>query len=304
MSNIERLNCFSKLFVIFGLQYFSNYKQPKSYSRRKKPEVAYTIYFILLMIPLSYLLADDIHEIFIQELEEEDEVVNSKSYFNKASEIVIEVGIMATLFAGLIESYFKTNLVKDLLVKLDEISSLCSQEFRHQIDYEVYKKKWIRNFFFFVSIFLTSYGTWVIDSFVSEYSVVPLLIYMLPLFIFCLVIFKFVFFVDLVNFQLENFDIVSSANSINEVSRIAFVNVLHRKTLALRRFYCLIFDSAQLANHISTFSIFFTLIFLVPISINAIFRSFVVFTSGLSFGLFVGEFNWKRKDCDFQHIKI
>lgn len=293
MSNIAKLNCFSKLFVLFGLQYYSNNKKLKFYSR-KIPEITYTIYFICLLIPLTFLLVQYICSIFIRE-PGEDEVVNAKSYFNKASNIVMESGLIASLFSGLIESYFKINVMKKLLLKFDEISSLCNREFRHQVDYEVFKKKWIRNFIYFVSIYLASYATWAISCLVTKSSVVPLLINIWPLFLFSLIIFKFVFYVDLVNFQLENLNIVSSQSSINKTSRVAFVNVLNRKTLALRKFYCLIFDSAQLVNTISTFSIFFTLIVLVIVLINALYRSFIVTIGGLPFNLVVRKFNLNVK---------
>lgn len=284
MSNIDDINCFSKLFILFGLQYFFD-KDLKSNSG-KDFKLFFAVYFTILVLLVLGLLLFVISPEFTNGADDDKSLRN---FIDRIQNIFMECALVLTLFLGLVESFVKTESAKKLIEKVESISTMFNLELGHSLDYKLFRKTWMRNFVLFFSTFTFSYATWIIATFVNGDSFLTLLFCLLPYFFFSLIIFKFVFYVGLVNFQLENLSLVSAPAAINKTRQEASANVELRKILALRRIYSSIYDCGQYANNIMTVSTLCTLVVLVILLTSTIFRSFIVIIGDLPLSAFFSK---------------
>lgn len=284
MIKFDEINCFSKLFILFGLQYFFD-KDLKSDSR-KDFKSFFAAYFTVLVLLVLGLLLFVISPEFTNEADDDRSLRN---VIDRIRNIFMECALVLTLLLGLVESFVKTESVKKLIEKVVSISTMFNLELGHSLDYKLFRKTWMRNFFLFFSTLTFSYVTWVIATIVNGDSFSTLLFGLLPFVFFSLLIFKFIFYVGLVNFQLENLSLVSAPAAIRKSRQEASANVELRKILALRRIYSSIYDCGQYANHIMTVSSLCTLVVLVILLTSTIFRSFIVIIGDLPLSAFFSE---------------
>lgn len=276
MASIELLGSFSKLFELFGLQYFS-FRHLKKGSIGDRPTKNYTVYFLVLLVPLVSLTAHFV----ISEVAFQNENARKENYLRFIIVSIMSAGLIVVTLVGLFESYFKTHKLKAILVNATDISSLCVTEFYYLIDYTDFKKVWKRKCISFCLISLTS--TLIVNSVAYLRNSPKKLVYImqklggsLSLFFFIMIVFKFTFFVDLVNFQLENLHSILKLQRFSQQKSFVSTGLKRPRALAFRRLYNKIYVMAQLVNEILSLSLLLTLTILVIVIVNTSYQFMII----------------------------
>lgn len=255
MENIEVLSVFFKLFRAFGLQFFPLSKLQEKQSRRS---VWNTLYFFVLVVIFSSLVTCFV----LIGIENEEKIVKAKNFFNLLIKLTTDLGLILAIIVALTESYQKTEKMKKVLRKSKEIFMFCQLEFDHIIDYKKFKRKWLMTVAVWSLVFTIINLALTIESFLTGKRKTPLAILIsLTLFLW-IVIFKFVFFVDLVNFQMENLHKVIQQKLFLERDKKS------SKVIEARRLFQLIVEMGQLTNKISSVCVAIVTLIITTIMIN------------------------------------
>jgi hypothetical protein len=251
MTNIEVLSSFFKLFEIFGLQYFS-FKDLDGKTIRKQPEKFYKFYFSFVLIFLS----------------------SGMTYYVAFS---MKVLLIAGIFFGILESFVKNNQLKEVYMNVKEISTMCLVHFDYVINYKTFRKVWRKKFYSVLVMFTIYYGSVILQLYRENREFISHIVGFFPLLFFGLIIFKFTLHVDLVNFQLNTMhNLMKNEVFLNDVTDstknpVNIRHVLQSRSLALRKIYNLIFDTAQIVNNFLLISTFLIIISTFLIIINTSF---------------------------------
>ena len=255
MTNIEALKGYFRVFELFGLQYFS-FKDLVENVQQKRSNWFYRIYFIILLLifPFSVTIyvaiLDDISTISL-------DLNNGFNHFIKA---ILQLSLIATIIGGLIESYVKTDQVKEIIMKTKKISTFFKTEFNHDIDYESFCKTWKKrtlgmSFLIFIAFVVMSIAFGLVTG-----VYIPVFIGLVSILFLAILELKLVYYVDLLNLQLENLHEVIVKSSCPKKSECYLKNYHNCKVLAYRRCHLMIYDLVELAN--SSFSAFLLLMLL------------------------------------------
>lgn len=256
MANISVLDIFTIFLQIFGLQCFSLRNLEKS-----KGKFPSKFFQVVVMILLTWGLTFGVltYEQFMK-------TGNNENYLNVTIKFINYVNYIGSILVSLAFTSFKhAQLVKFFLDSL-KISFLCNYEFNYKVDYRRMRKKFIpplvAYMVYFVllayNIFTTSYGK---PGIMSDY-IFPFLWLTLAIFI-QMIVFRFYFYVHIVNFQLEilgelireNFcqDLFEPDVGIVKQSLMMKISPnkyqTRRKTVVLKKIYFIINEMADCVNN-------------------------------------------------------
>lgn len=279
MASVEALNCFFKLFEVFGIQYFS-FKDLESKFGLKKPEKFHKIQFGFALVLFSSAMGS-----FVSATLKIDEIkINAKNGFNIFIKVFMNFGLIATIFSAIVESYLKTSQLKEIYMNMKKIELMSLTHFDHEINYKKFKKSWIKKFFTISTLFSISYLLIARASLNEGKKLLPYLIGYFPIFAFGLIVFKFTFHIDLVNVQLENLLKMMSKEvfiKVNSTNLVTIRHVLQSRSLAFRKIYNVIYDTAEIVNNFLAISALFILINLIVVSINTGFQCILAATENI-----------------------
>jgi len=197
----SELKCLSQcatIFQIFGLQYFS----VKSLSFKNLlvyPSWKYTIYFVLVLIILLGLMT--IYAVLAahEHLNEKLALRTVLNYLVQKSIIILLIVITCV---SLIQSYTSTPQTKLFYLNCFRIARIAKDNFKDPIDHHPFKKKILR-YFFGTELFLRILQVILCFFHKNPDHMVGELLATLPLTFLYTTIFKFFFYVMLVNFHLD-----------------------------------------------------------------------------------------------------
>jgi hypothetical protein len=246
MTDIEVLSGFFKVFELFGLQYFS-FKDLNVKTNRKWHGKFYIAYFALVLVLFSSAMTSYV----VVALDIGEKKITAKTGFNFVIKIFMNFGLIASVIFGVIESFVKTNKLKEIYTKIKEVSMMCLVQFDFKVDYRNFDKAWKIKCLTTMALYLPSFGTLIYAVHKKGHKVLPYIVGFLPMTFFTLIVFKLVFHFDLVNFQLENMKKLMSNEVFIKVNTKNPVNVRHilqSRALAMRRVYNLIYDISEIVN--------------------------------------------------------
>lgn len=137
--------------------------------------------------------------------EDIQEKLNAKTVLNLVVQHAMYAGLILIIFVGFIQTYTTTPLAKRIFLNCIKITEKIQQDFCHFVNYKPIRRKVI-NYFVFIIIFIFCSQLFMhsVESFFKEKTTFLRTCFAIfPLIFLHTTAFKFVFYVSLVNNQLE-----------------------------------------------------------------------------------------------------
>lgn len=256
LKNFEELYSFMFIFEVFGLQYFSLQKlSPENF--KTKPghcRILYMLFILVIIVSMTvgYIIHDHTQIL---------EPITMKHLVMIAVQQSMNFGILLVVTVSLVQSYVSTNNIKGIFMNTRDIIQLCVYDFKIAIDFNRIKseaRKTLRNFVIFIT---TLHGTLMLIHMNSFDELLQMMLGMLPIFFLVMVEYKFVFYVDMVNRQLEflknlledtfKYQLIRNIDDFNfhlTVRPIKAPDDPIRKLRAAWKIYMKIYDISRLIN--------------------------------------------------------
>lgn len=285
----DALRRFLFMFELTGLQYFSlehdNLEDPPTALRRN---------FMIVLIILTTLLVSS----FLMFVPVEAEIVTAKNMLNFAIRHSMSVSVVLVVYTSFIQSYTSTRKIKKVFLNNKELVRVCQRDFGMPVDFR-HIQRTARKRFFVMTVFLAAAHT-VLGLFMVQnlQYVLGLIILFFPYFFLFLIVYKFVFYVGMVNEQLMSLKslleglFTHNQASKKSVNRFSFASweqhsrssellknlkseELLRKLRASRKIYNLVFDNSTLINESLGLTVLILLICLVIVLTATGFEIFI-----------------------------
>lgn len=276
----KELNGSLVILECMGLQFFSlKTLEPGSYQKRPSNiRVAFLLLLLLLISGMMYY--------FTLSARSGNENITAKNLIIFAIQRCLEVGYVTVIFIGMVQSLATTINVKKFFINTKLIGKLISQDFSHIFSFEKVRDFSMKRFIVMMIFFATVHGTASIFQYRANglEGLIEMFIGAAPVFFLMMIVYKFVFYIDLINRQLEALKELfrelflddSSLTMIN-CNQKAAINVLHaihvrdnsvRKLYTMRKIYNLIHENGELASSSNGLTIM-VLIVVVVISLTS-----------------------------------
>lgn len=245
------------IFEVMGLQYFS-LKSLTNKTLNERPSALRTAYMLIIftfviMLMVLYIITDQ----FAMK-----ETMSSKNALMFVVQHSMNMGMIIVVSTTIVQAYCSTRSMKQIFLNTKQIVQLCElQEFRLELDFNRIKRETWKKFAAMVCFIATTHLTVFIANGAASgnYSI---LLGMIPMLFLNTTVLKFVFYVGMINSQLEF--LVKLLNDVFKrkpsriMSNINFylVNVKPVKTpedpmkklRAVWNIYHVIYDNAALVN--------------------------------------------------------
>jgi hypothetical protein len=289
----EELNNALIIFEAIGLQYFS-LKQVTRKNLWMRPSNVRTFYMIILLC-----LITGVAVWFVQgeAVIETNETITAKNILTYALQHSINVGFVLVIIVSLMQSYFTTPKVKKIYLNMKEIAEIAMDQFNIKKDFSLVRKSASKRVKVVIFSFLAIHFTTYFIRSASVTDIVPMLIGLLPIFYLVMIVYKFVFYVAMINGQMrfvlklleETFKTPPIFVKTVESMKINVTNVqLVRKhensmskLLGVRRIFNLTYENGSLINESNGLTILIVLVDLVIGVTAAGYQIFVIFIGGL-----------------------
>lgn len=259
-SSVKYLSQCASFFQIFGHQYFS-VASLRPESQNKYPSLGYTIYFLVVFASLSTQL---IFIAFISTKNEDtpEAALSAKTIFTFMVQHSMNIGLLAILFVSLIQNYATTPLIKKLYLNCIKISKISEQDFNHLIDHRRTRAFVFKAFILIICLYSMTESTfYLLETYLGGERVwETTLLAILPLIFLHTVSFKFIFFVELVNFHLNAisklipgiFDFqpttINHSNVLVKPMKFRDNHSLVIKIRNIRKIYGIVFENVEIIN--------------------------------------------------------
>lgn len=270
------------IFQVFFLLYFSVKRLECADGPSRFYKIKFAIFLLIIstqIISTFYFLSNAITT-----------RIDSKSALNYIIQILLFTVVILTYFFAFFHSFTTTKKMKKIFSNFLSISQICCQNFQYNVDCRlimIWLYKTIAYIYFVYSILQI-----ILYLFEKHFDVKnPLKIAFLrstPAFIFCLVMIKFVFIVNLVNYYLEHLiiilnDLFRSNHEPNIINvRPKFDFSLERKLKIIRKIYCLIQENVELINHCMGVTILLQICIMILSLTSDCYRLFLAIVGGYS----------------------
>lgn len=193
----KQLNGCLILFEVTGQQYFS-LRRLTSQNFNDRPTFLRTIYLLILLVAMVLLMM-----VFLFS----DNAINAIVMTAKNLLIYgilssLNVGLMLVMVISLVQSYLSTQKTKKIFINLKMIGEISLRVFDIVINYKNIRNYACRRAAFMAAFFLTTHAiatSFHCDSFEEAY---PLLVGSIPVFVLYMIIYKFIFYVQMINCEL------------------------------------------------------------------------------------------------------
>lgn len=255
----ENLNNCLILFEYTGLQYFS-LKSLTTDNAKNRPTFARTVLMLSLFVCINtlaicFIIRD--HSIINGELTPKNLIM----YLIKHS---MNAGFVSTLSVSLIESFVTTRSIKKFYLNSKEIALLCLS-FKLFIDFKKISKNYWKRILLMLSFILAMHGSVMIAHVNNTSGILQMLFGVVPVLLLMMTVYKFIFYVDVVNsqlrmleklfedsFQYDPIKIIDNVADVNltqvKPSSSIFVDNSLNKLRIVWKIYNLIYDNGNLIN--------------------------------------------------------
>lgn len=288
----EELNSCLVIFELIGLQYFSLKTLVKD--SNKKPSIVRTIFMVVLMVLMTILVV-----LFVtsEDLETDNQKVTAKNFITFAIQHSMNFGLILVILVSMVQSFMTTSKTKKLFLNVKEIAKLSYDEFNFTVNFKSIKKAALRRSYVLMTFFITVHFSTFFFRADSPEDVIPMLLGILPILYLLLIVYKFIFYVGMVNKQLnfvgkllhETFKNPPPIKTIdNKNMHSLYVKPAKnceedhfKKLLATRKIFNLVYENGLLVNDSNGFTILIVLLDLVVALTASGYEIFVIIVGGL-----------------------
>lgn len=256
---------------VMSLQYFS-IKSLNQHNLRDRPSALRIFFAVVLFTCLAALAA-----LFTLSDNKTDQNVTAKNILMFVIQKSMNVFTIFLVASGMVQSYIKTTSVKNIFWNTKEITQMCLDEFKSEIDFKLVKKTSRKRLLQMAVCQIISYGTMTYFSYRTPFDIIVLSLGSFPIFFYFVVLYKFVFFVQLINFELKFLKKILNEVFANELAPVADSSSIHfvtpttnkiptnplRKLVIARKVYDKIYENGEYVNDSMGFTIFVMLMNLV-----------------------------------------
>lgn len=288
----EEFNSSLVLFELMGLQFFS-LKLLTRENMNDRPSFLRFFHMVILLVFVSTLMvvfmASNSYAIT-------EENVTAKNVLNFAISNSMNVGLILVVSTSIIQSFMSTRCVKKIFLNVKDIMKLYRQELDVIIDFRRIKKSTLKKVLLVILFFISTHGTVTLIKRNSN-NAFPLLLGAIPVFFLHVVVFKFTFYVGMINSQLfflnKMLGNISTCHQpikfidnvsfpVTQIKSIKLFDDPLKKLRTLRRIYNIIYENGTLINNSNGLTILVMFINIV-ISLTASgYQAFVIVIGGLS----------------------
>lgn len=201
-SAVKCLSDCALIFQLCGHQFFS-VASLFDKKQKKRPTIRYTIhFFISVFIQSSQMGA-------LATLEHSREALSAKNILTIVVRYAMFLGLVSIIYISLIQSYMATASMKQFYWNCIKIARMFEVKCSVPIDHRPIKKSLIRNLILFVLFLIVSEGYVYGVEIYLGLKLRPLIkcvTAFFPLMFLATITFKFMFFVQLINLQLETYN--------------------------------------------------------------------------------------------------
>lgn len=247
------------IFQVLGQQFFS--VQSLTFDNLNTPPTrGYLVNFVCYFVVLNTQLGIYIYlYLFKNPIK-----LTPKNFINVLVQYFYWTGLVLLLSVGLIESFRTTPVMKKFFWNFIKISSICRRDFGHTIDHKIIQIQTFRDSLVLFLIYGVSEA--ILRSYDEDAVVLKLCIISVPKFYFVVIFYKFIFYVKMVNFHLNEVSTLLSkafAKPSFQTSELIFftknnprvISDIEKRLRSLRTIYNMISSNADIVNHSMGFSI-------------------------------------------------
>lgn len=289
----EELNNCLILFELLGQQYFT-LKSLTSRNLTSRPSIFRFIYLVIVFLFISILMVYYIY----QDQAVINESLNAKNVLMYAVKNSMHFGMVLVVWTSLIQSFVSTRKIKKIFFNVMETVQLCATEFNVMIKPKLIRNAAWKRISVMIIFFAIVHGGMMILNVSSSKAVKKLTIGLLPIFFFLTIMNKYIFYVGMINHQLEflrnligsifksespqTINIVENMNfHLKSVKPMTSADDLMKKFRAARKIYNIIYENGILINESNGLTILVMLISLVIALTVSGYEMFVIIIGGL-----------------------
>lgn len=284
----ESLNSCLILFELLGLQYFS-----LVHDNLTDRPTSFRTAFLAIILTLTTAI---ITKCITQHISLTDkEVVNAKNVLMYAIQHSMTVGFILVAYTSLIQSYTSTQKVKKFFSNTKDIVRLVHKEFNIKVNFKQIKREACKKILVMIIFFVTAHLTMTFLVVQSLRMTIGMIILMLPIFFILVIVYKFIFYVDIINHQLMSLE--KMVGDIFKSQPLKIFDDFHvhmttvepakssedpmKKLQAARKIYNLIYDNGLLINSSNGLTIMIMLLCIVTTLTASGYEIFVIVVGDL-----------------------
>lgn len=255
MNMESELNAYLVMLELTGLQYFS-LKTISKENFKQRPSVLRLVQMLFLLTVITssvviFIISDHSH--YAARL-------SAKNVMMYAIQHSMNINLVLVAGSCLVQSFVSTRSTKKIFLNLREISELCFRDFKVPFDFVALKRASWKRFFFMIIGFSIMHGALALNYSKQPDVMLQIAFGTLPMLFLNFVSMKFIFYVNLVNFELNLlghlmknifkpktlrvYDLISVKTLISVDPH----NVKLRKLQTARKIYNLIYETGNLVN--------------------------------------------------------
>lgn len=286
----KELNSCVVVFELLGLQYFS-LKSLTADSLRSRPSVFRALYMILwLFLTTSLMIIYIIHDHSLAQGS-----LTAKNVLMYAIQHTMNVGLILVAITSLIQSMTSTRNIKKFFLNIHEIFDLYLYDFKIPANLKSIKRSSWRRMTLMLMYYLTIHGGFMSLHAPLSDAAYKMLFGMLPILFLVMIVYKFVFYVGIINRQLKFLNKLLEDNFLHQPIKMIDNMKFHlttvkpvkspddnlKKLRSLRKIYNVIFENAAIINDSIGLTVLMLLVCLVISLTVAGYQVFVIVIGGL-----------------------
>lgn len=286
MNTIQQLNGCLVIFELIGFQFFS-LKALNQANYKDRPTAFRAIYMVTILV----FLAIKMYFFIMMSIEynKSDVKITAKNVVMLAIQRFMDFGLVVVFLTNLIQSFMSTQSIKMVFINVEKIVQLVKNEFKVIINFEKIRfATWKRFYIMLICVgafhAITSYL-----MFCNNQTILQMLTAVVPVFFLIMIVYKFIFYVGMINHQLkflakllDNIFVYKSSKIVESFPKklVKFDDPI-RKLRAARQIYNYIYHNSTLINDSLGLTILVLLAVLVTSLTACGYKIFVIVIGGL-----------------------
>lgn len=275
MAGVEALSGFFRFFEIFCLHNFS-FEELEVARQSRRSKFWHKAYFVTLLVLFSTLMTFYVVVVVVKTNDE----FNAKTFLLKSIKTVVNFALICSMISGIIESSVNSNEIRDIIRTATEIKLLCGSSFGWVINYQTLKKTLVIKIIFCFFIFETyQFGLLTFELLANE-PLAGLFLGILPQHFIGVIMIFYNFYIELVNFQLEN--LVQIVSKVLGCGNSSGRNPIDFETVSkVGQCFKMISEMAETVNSVLRRAVMIVFLILVVITICLIYENLVLLFGGI-----------------------
>lgn len=282
------LKSFLNIFELLGLQYFS-ITELNVDNFKKRPTFLRAIFMLVLITIVCSLMI-----FFVtNETSAVEGKVTAKNVIMYAVKRSFNLGMILVCCSSIVQSFVSTKKMKKVFMNIRQVVEIAKVEFDVCVDFKRFKKSALRKLWFLLLFFATIHGSVTLFYWNEENLFIKMFFGAIPVVFLLIIVYKIVFFIALINYQLELLsDIITDIFQYHPIKIIENIN-FHltsvktiedplEKSRFARKIFNIIFESGALINSSNGLTMLLMLSTLVISLTVSGYETFVIIVDGLS----------------------